>query len=147
MRRVLFWTIAGCSAVATITYVLPGHRSSGDVEDHSCYADGGYIPLLGLAAVTALVAWLSTRRFGAGLIASIIAAIAAVLEFGRWLFAHWTIVQHTIDHVHLAMLTGMFGLGVILLFIEPVLYVVERSSQERAERAERAIPTARVVSS
>lgn len=145
MRRGLFWAIALSGAIATITYILPSHRLQYEYETHSGYADGGYIPLLGLAAVTVLVAWLSRQRFGAGMIAAAVGSIASVLECARTVFAHLfsSPITGAPEIVHLLALVVMFGASVILLFVEPVLYLVERSSQERAENT---LPSARVVS-
>ena len=144
VRRALFWAIAVCGAIAMFTYILPSHRLSMDDHSHSGFADNGYIRLLGLAGVTVLVAWLSRQRFGAGMIASIVAGIAAFLEFARTLFAHLfsSPIMGAPEIIHLGVLVVMFGASVVLLVLEPVLYVVERSSLERAEAT---IPTARVV--
>ena len=144
VRRVLFWAIAVCGAIATITYLIPSHKLQYEYESHSDFSDSGYIPLLGLAGVTVLVAWLSRRRFGAGMIAAVVGAIAAFLEAARTIFTHLfsSPISHAPEIVHLIVLVAMFGASVVLLVLEPVLYLVERSSQERAERA---FPSARVI--
>jgi hypothetical protein len=145
VRQALFWVIGGGGAIAALTYVVPSHHLAYESESHSGYADSGYIPLVGLAGVTILVMWLARQRFGAGMIAAVVAGTSAFLEFARAVLAHLlsNVVTEGPEILHIVALVAVFGASVLMLVLEPVLYVIERSSQERAERS---IPTARVVS-
>jgi hypothetical protein len=144
VRLGLFWAIGACSAVAAITYVIPGHRDKYETVSHSDYSEGGAIPLIGAVAMTLLAAWLARKKFGSGMICATVGAVGAVLELARTILYHLfsTPLADGLEIVHIVSLLVMFLACVLMLCIEPVLYLVERSSQERAERS---IPTARVV--
>ena len=94
--------------------------------------------------MTLLTAWLARQKFGSGMIGAFVGGIGAFLECARSVFAHLfsSPIAGNVEILHIVALVVMFGACVLMLFIEPVLYLVERSSQERAERT---IPTARVV--
>ncbi|HTL36127.1 MAG TPA: hypothetical protein VL326_23510 [Kofleriaceae bacterium] len=144
VRRVAFYALAASGVVALIGYLLPAH-TVGQLELHSNFADGGVLPLFFMAAATAVTAWASRRRFGAGMISAVVAGTAASIELVRTAFAHPLFPVHSIygDYVHLGGLVSMFGFAMLLFIIEPVLYDAERKRQERPEVK---LPRAQVVS-
>jgi hypothetical protein len=145
LRMVFFIGLVASSAVTTVGYLLPAHATEYNSTHHSNFADGGYVPLLVLAAFTALSAWLSRHpRFGIGMIAGLLGAGAGLGEMARFILAHLLIRVFPIygDVIHIVGTIGMFWFGVSLFIAEPILYLVER---RRVERAERHIPIARVV--
>jgi len=144
-RLILFYSLALSGLVATVSYLLPAH-AAGQLEIHSNFADGGWVPLFFQVVVTGITAWASRKRFGAGMISAVFSGGAASLELVRTAFAHLLSPVHSIygDYVHLGGLVGMFGFAMLLFIIEPVLYDAERKRQERAEVK---LPQARVVKS
>jgi hypothetical protein len=134
IRSTSFLAIAIAAVVAGIGYVLPAHRLASDAHFHSNAADGGPLPLVVLAFVAAAAVLLRRLRIGAGMLTGMIGAGGAIAAVAPVLLAHlFSSVEATYgDHMFALGLLGMFFVGIALLIAEPILYVLERRSIQRA---------------
>jgi hypothetical protein len=135
-RRTLSFAMIGAAIVAAIGYVLPAHRLEGDTAFHSNFDDGGVLSILILAAVAAIVFALRKLRFGSGMISGVVSAGGALAAIVPVVLAHlFSSSEDGYGETVFAVgVLALFFTGLVSLFAEPLLYVLERRSKERALR-------------
>jgi hypothetical protein len=146
-RKIRVGTCIAISVVAAIAaagYLLPAHHLY-SAQAHSNFADGGPLPLLALAIVGIMTPWLARRRFGAGVIAGVLGAAAAIFSCVLLILAHF-LSDVTYDYGELVFWLGLFalfGLGCLMLVVEPVVYLLERRRIVRVAQPA-PLPVARI---
>jgi uncharacterized protein (TIGR03382 family) len=145
IRRVLFAGVAILAAIGAFGYLLPAHRLLESAVAHSNYADGGPATLVVFAS--AALCWLFARRrgYGTGYLFGLAAIFAAVLAVVPVFLVH---LLRTVEHgpgeaLFSLGVIGMFGLGIVIMIAEPILYLGQRRQLERD--VDPHFPTARAL--
>jgi hypothetical protein len=136
IRRTGFVAIAALALVAAVGYLLPAHRLENAGYFHSNAADGGPLPIMALSIVIVAVLLLRKLRLGAGIVAGVLAAGGAFASVAPVVLAHmFRTPDFTYgEHIFMVGVLGLFFGGIAFAIAEPILYVLERRSVERASR-------------
>lgn len=147
IRRVLFAGVPVLALIGGIGFVLPAHRVRDEPEFHSNYADGGPASLLVFAGLIAVWWFLRRKRHGAGYLIGVIATGGAVLSVLPIFLNHMFQKVETGPGEGLfgVGVLGLFGLGLVIALVEPILYLGQRRQLERD--VDPQFPTARTIRS